>query len=147
MNLLANGGINWTQVITGFLAFLGVVVSAGATVLSLYLRTRTSRMEDVIREQGERIAVLEEETKRCEAGRAADQARHAEEIKNKNTILETEWPSDDFNSNDLAAKIHKAAVVSGLKVSIAQIGYLAQRIKKRKTDLEQDTKPKEEFFS
>lgn len=127
--------IDWTTVIT---IALGVVGSLGAAFCSLaqvYLRHQAAGME-------RRILALEEQTARCEAERNALSKSDSE----KTAMLNTEWPSDDFNHEEVVAKIKRAASDKGIKITLAQIGVLIRGIRDRTRNNCHDPKLDGEFF-
>lgn len=141
--------VDWTAIIMAVISLVGVVFSGLCTVLSLHLRMKHSKLEEVVEKQGKEILALQAQTTKCEEERRVDHVRHEAELRERDDLLEAEWPSDDFTSSDLAAKIHRVAVASGLKIKVAQVGMLVRRLQKKKTDLDRGDEmpvPNQEFF-
>lgn len=132
------GQIDWTTVITVGMAVFGSICTGICTLATLYIKTKAAGFEA-------RIKALEERSEKCEAERLKDQVEHAKEIEVRDSMLNTEWPSDDFSHGDLVQKIHRIASAKGIPITLAQVAALIKKIKANR-DRDRKASTDEEFF-
>lgn len=111
----------WAQAVPQIAASVATICVGICATLSLYIRTKNAEMN-------KRLEQCENMCKDCESHKKEMETK----VQERDFLLNTEWPSNKFDSDEALEKIRILMAQEGIRLTLAQIAKMVQHLREKR---------------